>query len=386
MDYNLANDTWDEAELKAIQKVIDSNRFTNGPFVKQFESDFADYVGSKYAIMVNSGSSANLLAISSLIYSDYDINFGDEIIVPMVSWSTTYYPLSQYGLNLRFVDIDLDTLNIDLDKIEGAITPKTKAVMAVNLLGNPCDFNKLKDICEKNNLILIEDNCESLGATLDGKQAGTFGVVGSYSSYFSHHICTMEGGIVTTDDEDLYHIMLSMRSHGWLREQPENSKLFIDGLDDFDSSFKFILPGYNLRPIEMEGAIGIEQLKKLPNMITMRQKNANVWKGLMADNPNYKIQTETGNSSWFGFSIIMQGDLKGQRKKVIETLTDNGIEIRPIVAGNFLKNPVIKHLEHTVYGDTTNADIANDDGLFIGNQHFDVATDIEKIVDILNSV
>ena len=199
-------------------------------------------------------------------------------------------------------------------------------------------------------------------------------------------MCTMEGGLVVTDDGDLYHIMLSMRSHGWLREQPENSKLYIDGLDDFDKAFKFVLPGYNLRPIEMEGALGSEQLKKLPAMIKARQDNGDIWSVLMENNANYKVQKNVCKSSWFGFSVILKNSLLGRRKEVIKALTSAGVEVRPIVAGNFLRNPVIKYLEHSVSGDMTVADEVHDNGLFIGNHHFDVTDKLKEIIDILNNL
>jgi CDP-6-deoxy-D-xylo-4-hexulose-3-dehydrase len=181
MTYALASDSWGEEEIEAIQKVIKSGRYTMGPFVKQYEKEFSDYFGCSDAVMVNSGSSANLLAIALL-----SVKYGlvGDIIVPAVSWSTTFFPLHQYGFKLNFVDIDKDTLNIDVNKIEKAITPNTSAIFAVNLLGNPNDFNKLKQICDKHKLILIEDNCESLGAKFENKHTGTIGKLGTFSFFF----------------------------------------------------------------------------------------------------------------------------------------------------------------------------------------------------------
>ena len=272
--YSLATTTWDNKEIEAIHRVIDSDFYSMGKEVKAFEEEFAKLFGSKYAIMVNSGSSANLIAVGALMFSKkYNLQAGDEVIVPAVSWATTYTPLQQYGLKLKFVDIDLDTLNLDLDEVEKAIGEKTKAIFAVNLLGNPNDFDRLLDICEKNNLILIEDNCESMGATYNNKQAGTFGVMGTFSTFFSHHIATMEGGVVVTDDEELRDILLCLRAHGWTRNLPEDTQLYTKNEDDFYEMFNFILPGYNLRPLEMEAAIGREQLKKLKMIIENRQVN-----------------------------------------------------------------------------------------------------------------
>ena len=231
--------------------------FSMGKYVAEFEKQFAEFVGSKYCVMVNSGSSANSLAIASMFYrSDNPLKAGDEVIVPAVSWSTTYYPLYQYGLKIKFVDINKDTLNLDLEQLESAISEKTRAILSVNLLGNPVDYKKLKKMIVGKNIELLEDNCESLGATLNGKQAGTFGLMGTYSSFFSHHISTMEGGLVVTDDEELYHIMLSVCSHGWTRHLPKENKLCVKSDNPFEESFRFILPGYNLRPLDMSGALG----------------------------------------------------------------------------------------------------------------------------------
>ncbi|VEB45330.1 UDP-4-amino-4-deoxy-L-arabinose--oxoglutarate aminotransferase [Chromobacterium violaceum] len=214
MHYPLASTTWDQNEYAAIQRVIESGMFSMGKEVYAFEQAFAEWVGCKYVVMVNSGSSANLAMIGALFLETKPLKAGDEVIVPAVSWSTTYYPLQQYGLKLKFVDIDKETLNFNLDHLEKAITGETKAILAVNLLGNPNDFKRIQNIIEGRNIILLEDNCESMGAQLDGKQAGTFGLMGTFSTFFSHHIATMEGGGIMTDDEELYHIYLSKSA--WL--------------------------------------------------------------------------------------------------------------------------------------------------------------------------
>src|SRR5438067_5679038 len=198
MKYPLSISTWDGQELEAIQSVCDSGRFTMGERVRLFEREFASFFGSQYAVMVNSGSSANLLAVASQFFvKNNPLRRGDEVLVPAVSWSTTYHPLQQYGLTLKFVDVDLETLNIDTDLLESAITPKTRAIFAVNLLGNPNRFDRVMQICQKYDLILLEDNCESMGARFQNRFAGTFGRCGTFSTFFSHHICTMEGGLVT---------------------------------------------------------------------------------------------------------------------------------------------------------------------------------------------
>ena len=215
--FPLSYDSWDHEEKEAIFEVVKDGFFTMGKKVKKFEEEFSSYVGSKYSVMVNSGSSANLLMVASLFYTkDNKIKLkrGDEVIVPAVSWSTSYYPLYQYGLKIKFVDIDLDTLNYDLKKLKTAVTDKTKVILAVNLLGNPNDFKEIKKIINKKDIVLIEDNCESLGAEFQNKKTGTIGLLGTFSFFFSHHISTMEGGMIVTDNKELYHILLSLRAHG----------------------------------------------------------------------------------------------------------------------------------------------------------------------------
>ena len=381
--YPLATATWDDAEYSALQEVIAGGMFTMGPKVAQFEQDFATYIGSRYAVMVNSGSSANLLMVAALFYtknSALKLKAGDEVIVPAVSWSTTYYPLYQYGLKIKFVDIDLHTLNYDLEQLRQAVTDQTRAVMVVNLLGNPNNFSEIEHIIGNRNIVLIEDNCESLGATFGDKKAGTFGLMGSFSSFFSHHISTMEGGVVVTDDEEFYQILLSLRAHGWTRNLPKNNLVSSTKSDDpFEESFRFVLPGYNVRPLEMSGALGIEQVKKLPMLIEERRKNGVLLQAAMTNHPDLLIQSEIGQSSWFGFSLVIKPGSSLTRKALVKKLTTMGFECRPIVAGNFAKNEVVKYFNSEVHGTLSNAEHIDQNGLFIGNHHYSIAGAIELL-------
>jgi CDP-6-deoxy-D-xylo-4-hexulose-3-dehydrase len=357
--------------------------FTMGPRVAAFEKSFSEAIGSKYCVMVNSGSSANLVMVAALFYTSDEsrrLKPGDEVIVPAVSWSTTYYPLHQYGLKLIFVDINPNTLNMDMSAVRSAVTPRTKAIFAVNLLGNPCDFAALQDIAREHSLTLIEDNCESMGATFKGRQAGTFGLMGSFSTFFSHHISTMEGGLVSTDDEELYHILLCLRAHGWTRNLPETN--LVTGrksADPFEESFKFVLPGYNLRPLEIEGALGMQQVKKLPMLVAERRRNGARWIEAMKDHPQLRIQSETGNSSWFGFSLVIRDESTLCRPKLVKALRDMGFECRPIVTGNFAKNPVVKFFDHEIHGTLIHADRIDTHGLFIGNHHYPIDEAIDTV-------
>ena len=385
--FPLATSSWDAAEYAAIQNVVDSGRFTMGPLVKQFESDFAALFDARYGVMVNSGSSANLAAIAAAVIDPrFDLGPGDEVLVPAVSWATTYFPLHQYGLVLKFVDIDIDTLNIDLALAEAAIGPRTKAIFAVNLLGNPNDLAALTALTERHNLLLLEDNCESLGARDNGIWAGTAGLMGTFSAFFSHHISTMEGGVVLTDDDQLYQELISIRAHGWTRELPAENLVHPKSGDPFDDLYRFVLPGYNIRPLEMSGAIGVEQVKKIPGLIAGRRENAAYFVEKFREVPEVRIQRETGESSWFGFSFVLEGSLAGRRREVVSALAAAGVESRPIVAGNFTRSPVMKHLNAIVPDALPAADRIHDDGLFVGNHHFPVHAGIDLLFDTVRGI
>jgi CDP-6-deoxy-D-xylo-4-hexulose-3-dehydrase len=381
--FPLATPSWGPEEIEAMQRVIASGMFTMGANVAEFERRFAGYLGSRYGVMVNSGSSANLLMVAALLYTgnrELKLKAGDEVLVPAVSWSTTYYPLHQYGLKIKFVDIDLDTLNFDLDRLESMVSDRTRLILAVNLLGNPNDFDRITRIIGRRQIVLIEDNCESLGAMFNGRKTGTFGVMGSFSTFFSHHISTMEGGLVVTDDEELYHVLLSLRAHGWTRNLPKHNHVTGQKSDDpFEESFRFVLPGYNVRPLELEGAIGVEQLKKLPGFIERRRSNGRIFQQAMSGHPDILIQKEIGESSWFGFSLVIRPGSKLKRGGLLARLNELGFECRPIVAGNFSKNEVVKHLDTETPFELKNADHIDACGLFIGNHHYPVPEAIEAL-------
>lgn len=331
----LSADTWGPEERAAIQRVVDSGKVTMGPVTEQFERDYAEYCGTKYCVAVNSGSSAVLLMVAA-----WTLRYGPgTVIVPAVGWSTSYSPFQQYGWTLRFVDIDRNTLNYDIEALYKAING-ADLILAINLLGNPNDFDAFPDIP------ILEDNCESMGAVYKGKVTGSFGRMAAHSTYFSHHICTMEGGMVTTDDEYFYHMLLSLRSHGWTRHLPEKNVFGVK-----PEKFTFIYPGYNVRPTEMQCAIGIEQLKKLPGFIAQRRENASRFP--------FRTQREIGRSSWFGF-VVFDDD----RNKVV-----GKYEHRPVVTGNFLRQEAIKHYRYEVCGEMKNADYIHDHAVMIGNSH-----------------
>ncbi len=387
--FPLATPTWDKKEIKSIQDVIKSNKFTMGDKVQKFEKKFAEYLGVKHCVMVNSGSSANLLMISAMFYSkqkNLRLRKYDEVIVPAVSWSTTYFPLFQYDLKVKFCDIDLKTLNLDLDNLKKLITPKTRLIFIVNLGGNPNNIKKIKKIINNKKINIIEDNCESLGAEFQGKKTGTFGLMGSFSFYFSHHISTMEGGMIATNNTNLKDILLSIRAHGWTRNLSKNNSLVKINQNSFQNAFNFILPGYNVRPLEFSGAVGLEQLKKLSTFLKVRRANAKIFNDIMKNNTIFYTQEMVGLSSWFWFTFIIKKGLKIKRDYVLDQFKKYGFETRPIAAGNFTKNKVVKYFKYSIPRKLINADYIHKNGFVIGNNPKYMYKEFKVLKELLNFI
>lgn len=386
MFYELAASTWDHEELEALNRVVASNRFTMGDRVREFEEEFAKRFGSRYAVMVNSGSSANLVATAAFFFKrERPLQRGDEVIVPALSWATTYHPLQQYGLKLKFVDIELDTLNIDVSQLERALTPRTRCIVAVSILGNPCALDVLRKFADAHNLYFLEDNCESMGAELAGRQAGTFGDIGTFSFFFSHHISTIEGGMAITDDEELCHLMKALRAHGWTRDLPSNSPVFEKRSADFFEAYRFVLPGYNVRSTEINAAIGSCQLRKLDGFVAKRRQNLALFQKLFAGDERFIIQRENGKSSSFCFPIILNPAFNLNRERVLNALKEADIGHRIITGGNFLRHDVIRYYDYECVGEMKNADIAHDHGFFTGNHPVDLSEQIHKLRDVLSA-
>ncbi len=386
MTYKLVENTIGISEKKALKKLIsEEKQLTYSSNVKKLENKIAKIHKRKYCIMVNSGSSANLLGISSAIYSkNIKINKNDEVIVPTLSWSTTYAPLIQYGLKLRFVDIKISTLNIDEDLIEKAITKKTKAIFCVNILGKCCNYDKIIKIAKRNNLYLFEDNCESFGSIHKNRISGTFGLFSSLSSYFSHHINTIEGGYLLTDNFELYCNALSIRSHGWIREQPKNSHLLKSKINNHIKQFRFFLPGYNLRPTEISATIGLIQLKRIDKFLKNRRYNAKFFYNLFK-NENFVSQEYNKDDSFFGFTIIIKNKLYPNLLEIIKQINKKKIETRPIISGNILKNKMLKYAKYSVYKNPRNAEFIEKFGFMIGNRSTILnKNEKEKLMELSN--
>ena len=385
MFYDLAFSSWGQEEIEAIRRTIESGQVTMGEQVRQFEQEFARYFGMRYGVMVNSGSSANLISIAALFYKkELPLQRGDEVIVPAISWSTTFHPLQQYGLRLRFVDVELETLNLDVKKLERALTPKTRMIVAVSVLGNPAAMDVIQKFVRQHGLYLLEDNCESMDAEVAGRKTGTFGHLNTFSFFFSHHISTMEGGIVLTENEELMHLLRSIRAHGWTRDLPPGSPLFTPLSSDHFEAYRFILPGYNVRPIEMSGAIGIEQLKKLPGMTAARRKNWALFQSLFKGDNRFIIQRENGKSSAFSFTIVLNPEADLSRPKIMDALRQADIGYRIITGGCITRHDVIKHYDYECVDDLPNANLAHDHGFFVGNHPTDLTAQITRLREVLD--
>ena len=387
MFYDLASTSWGDEELQAMKRVIDSGRFTMGEHVRRFEEAFAAHFGMQHAVMVNSGSSANLVAVAAYFYRrERPLQRGDEVIVPAISWATTYHPLQQYGLKLRFVDVDLQTLNMDASQLEQALTPRTRMVVAVSILGNPAPLDTIRTFCDRHGLYLFEDNCESMGASLAGRPTGTFGDVNTFSTFYSHHISTMEGGLLVTNDVEIDHLARAIRNHGWARDVPAGSLLNGGRLDDpFFEAYRFVVPGYNVRPLELSGAVGLEQLKKLDRMIEVRRKNAALFMRLFSGDDRFILQRENGRSSWFSFTLILNPAHRIDRARVMDAMRRAGIGFRMITGGCFLRHETIKYFDYETVGEIVNANIAHDHGFFVGNHPRDLTEEVTRLRDVLDT-
>ena len=349
MKYPLLSNAFSAKDILEGQKVLKSRQITMSKKTKLFEKKFAKYIGSKYAVMVNSGSSANLLAVSLLTNPLRKVRFnpGDEVIIPVVCWSTSLWPIIQHGLKPVFVDIDLDNININLDELNKLITKKTKAIFCVHVLGLSANMKKLKNIAVKKKLMIIEDTCESFGSKYNKKYLGTFGDAGTYSFYYSHQITSGEGGMITCNNKKDYEILLSLRSHGWAREKFIQNR-YKKNYANLDPRFLFVNSGYNVRPTEIQAAIGLNQFKRKDIFRKNREFNRKAIIEKVFKNKRFNKQIsflevkKNMDPSWFGLVIFIDKKYKNKKIKFLNFLQKKGIETRPIISGNFMNQPAIK--------------------------------------------
>ena len=378
--------TFGVEEIFGFTKQLITTNVTMGKQVESFEKNICDKFGFRYAVSSNSGSSANLLMISALMSNLYSkrLKKNDEIIVPALAWSTSIFPLTQYGLKPVFVDCDLKTMNIDIDQVKKAISKKTKGILTIPIYGNPCEMDEITKICKKKGLILLEDTCESMGAKYNNKFLGSFGLASSFSFYFSHHITCLEGGITVTNDYELAEIMKIIRSHGWIRNVKEKEK-WIKNYPKIDPNFLFVNEGYNLRLTEPQARMGTIQIKKLDYFIEKRRNNADNLMNLMKEfNDLFIYQHEKKKSfhTWFGFTIIIKDIKVVDRGKLCKFLNKNGIETRVIVSGNFASQPVVKTFKHRIVGYLENASKIMTNGFSIGIHQNLVNNQIKYVYDV----
>ena len=404
--YPLALSSWDDEEIDIACDVIKSQRTTMGRFVSLFQKNFSEYLGCSFSYMVNSGSSANLLMASALkLYLDLYGDTRKTVLIPAVGWSTSYAPFIQLGFKVRILDVSLSTFNLEPNALDNVIDDDVVALLAINILGNPAPLAGLKQFCDKFDVFLLEDNCESLGAEIDcenntSKKAGTFGIMSTHSFFFSHHINTMEGGCVSTSSKEFSLLLKVIRNHGWAREIKDDDFFTTDsgsspvfhwfssrmkGLErdqadfEFMKSFYFLVPGFNLRPTEVQGALGVLQLKKLPGFVSQRRKNASLMRSVVADIDCLKMQSEFGRSSYFGFGFIL--DSSRQRDDVTAYLDSKGVQVRPIVSGSIARHPIASFMGSTTK--LTSADAIHARGFFVGNHHIDFSNQIQTLGGLL---
>ncbi len=368
----LCRSTLGEEELLAAIDVLLDGHLTMGPQTETFENEWSSWLPTDFSLMVNSGSSANLVMLSALTFpgAPEGLRPGDEVILPAVGWSTSLFPISQTGCVPVLVDVDRDTLNLSPEKVEEAVTDKTRAILAIHLLGNPCDISALQAIADRHGLYLLEDCCEAHGASIDGRRVGTFGSLASFSFYYSHHMTSIEGGMVCGQDRSTWRdVLVSQRAHGWIRGRSDHDQ-WAQNYPDIDPRWLFATTGYNVRPTDLNAAIGRVQLRKLSGFVEQRVairrrlldrlRRYESWLAVQRELPGHR-------HSAFGLSLMVRPEAPFGRKALQAFLEARRIETRPIVGGNLARQPVMQYVRHRLGGPLSNADLIHHNGLMIGN-------------------
>jgi CDP-6-deoxy-D-xylo-4-hexulose-3-dehydrase len=380
--YPLSMATYDVEEILAAVDSMCSFRTTMWEKTVQFERQFSGLLGYPETVMVNSGSSADLLIAFALVTPQKKLlSPGDEILVPSVTWPTQIWSAMMAGLKVRLVDTDPTTLNMDLKDLEAKITPRTRAISLVHLMGNPCDMDRILALCRRYDLVLIEDCCEALGAKFKGQAVGTFGLAASFSFFFSHHITTMEGGMIVCRDRILSDVFRLLRAHGWAR----NTKyLQVEPQAGLDPRYMFINWGFNVRPTELQAGFGLEQLKRLPSFNAQRVKNVEYFNNylrryldlmrLMEVNPQAEC-------SWFALPIVLTADCPFSKDKFLSYLEAMGVETRPVVAGNLTLQPACQLYPELQDANLPGANIVHERGFYLGLYPFDSTQALDRLAE-----
>lgn len=376
-----AGRVYDEKELISLVDSALDFWLTAGRFVKQFEKEFAEFLGVKHCLLTNSGSSANLLAVSALTspsLGEKQLKPGDEVITVAAGFPTTVNPIIQNNLIPVFIDVNLGTYNIQYDKIEDAISDRTKAIFIAHTMGNPFNLGDVMDIVQKHDLWLIEDNCDSLGSKYNGKYTGTFGHIATFSFYPPHHITMGEGGALVTNDVRLKKLIESYRDWGrdcWCEPGCDNScgKRFGWQFGElpfgYDHKYIYSHIGYNLKVTDMQAAVGVEQLKKLPWFIEERKRNFRLLYEGIKKFEEYFILPEVekeAEPSWFGFLLTVRKNAGFTKNEIVKCLEEHKIATRMLFAGNITRHPSFKNVNYRIYGDLTNTDHIMNDTFWIG--------------------
>jgi CDP-6-deoxy-D-xylo-4-hexulose-3-dehydrase len=380
MSIKLVNDTIDHVDIQNLISWLSKNeKLTKGPRTIEFEKKWSEWLGVKYSVFVNSGSSANLAAIYSMLLSGKLKN--NKIIVPAVSWVTTVTPIIQLGLTPIMCDSHEKNLGLDITHLKKIIKEENPAaIILVHVLGIPNEMDEIVKLCNENNILLIEDSCESIGSKYNNKNIGTFGDLSTFSFYFGHHMSTIEGGMISTDDEDLYHILLSIRSHGWDRDLPKKVQKTLRekyNVNEFKSLYTFYYPGFNLRSTDLQAYIGLLQMEKIDEIVRVRNHNFNVYKnGIKNDFWNLE-EPENSFISNFAYPIITKNI-----DRVVTELTNNNIECRPLICGSINEQPF--WFERYGKKDLPFAKKVNEYGLYVPNNHQLTEDDIKFVIEVVN--
>jgi CDP-6-deoxy-D-xylo-4-hexulose-3-dehydrase len=367
-------------EITALVRTSLDFWLTLGKEGEKFEKTLAEYLGKKYAILTNSGSSANLLAFASLFSHllERPLKPGDEVVTTALGFPTTLSPIVQYGCIPIFVDVELETLVPKVEWIADAITPKTRAVFLSHTLGNPNYIAEILNICKQNDLYFIEDNCDALGSIYDGKLTGSFGNVSTLSFYPAHHITMGEGGAVLTDDPIIYRAVVSLRDWGrdcWCPSGKDNTckKRFGWQLGNlpkgYDHKYIYSHIGYNLKPLDLQAAIGNVQIKRLPDFCLARRNNYRKYVAALLDYSDYFIYqqpTPKSDPSWFLFFMILKNKTPFERKEIVSYLENHKIQTRMLFGGNLIRQPAFMNIKHRVCGTLKNTDIVMNNGFGVG--------------------
>jgi CDP-6-deoxy-D-xylo-4-hexulose-3-dehydrase len=370
-----------EEDKKAMIDFISSaDRFTNGPKVREFEREWSKWLGCKYSLFVSSGSAANLLLVSA-VKEKYKLQAGDKVLVPAMTWITNISPIIQLGLKPVFCDVDMNNFGFDVAHLREVVqkNPDIRAVFVTHLFGLPADIDTYREMLP--DAVFIEDACESHGATYKGKKAGTLSEGSTFSFYFGHHMTTIEGGFVCTDDEDLYNLMKMKRSHGMAREAlPDKYEEYKAEHPDVHPQFLFVTDGFNLRSMELNAVLGLSQIKRLDECVQRRREIYDRFLKMIACYEYFNIPAQEGNSS---FCLPLVCKTKEIKNKLEKYLQECDVETRPLCSGNLLRQPFLKDYSLDIHG-TANVDFLHENGFFIGNNHLITDEDFDKLEELFN--